>query len=159
MPDPNSSLLQVTGSQEPVLFAINADIFDDRNESPMVLFGLADARTENFQQIATENTSCWNGSMDLSRRGETLAARSRGRHSSLACVNKVLSAYVVGCDLPIGAQVLNRTEQMEPTSDRRSPLWAASTTAREASVCQGCWAACPRSLGRRTRRGGHWRWI
>ena len=101
----NSKIFQVTGSQEPVFFAINTDIFDDRNESPMVLSGIADARTENLQQIATENTSFRNGSMDISRRGETLTARSRSRYSSLACIHKVASAYINGYDLLTGVQV------------------------------------------------------
>lgn len=77
------SLLQVPRTQEPVLFAINTDVLDNRNKSAVVLLGLADPRPEDPQEIAAENTSVRNGSVDFSRRGEALAVRSKSRYASL----------------------------------------------------------------------------
>lgn len=70
-----------TWSQHPILLSVNTDILDNGNESPVVLLGFANTRTEDLQEVAAEDARCWDRGMDFSGRWERLGCRNWSRHT------------------------------------------------------------------------------
>lgn len=86
-------LLQYTWPQQSILLAVDTHVLDDRDESAVVLLGVADAGAENLEQIAAENTLRWDRRVNFGRgwevgwwrgrRGGRWLLRSGGRGSLL----------------------------------------------------------------------------
>lgn len=80
----HSVALPVSWTQHTIFLSVNTDIPHDGNETAVVFLRSTDARTEDLQQVTTENTSGRDGSVDLSSGGEGLVSRDGRGHADLA---------------------------------------------------------------------------